>query len=58
MEANRTSLERAFELARSGKVPSLQILQQRLTSEGYTNSQIEGPVLKKQLIAIIEKAAK
>ena len=58
MEANKTSLERAFELARSGKVPSLQILQKRLASEGYTKSQIEGRVLKKQLNAIIEKAAK
>jgi hypothetical protein len=56
MEANKSCLERAFEIARSGKVPNLLYLLNQLKSEGYGHDQIYGPVLKKQLSDLIEKA--
>jgi hypothetical protein len=56
MEANKSCLERAFEIARSGRAPNLPFLLGKLKSEGYPPDQIYGPVLKKQLSDIIEKA--
>lgn len=56
MEINKTSLERAFELARSGECSDLSGLIQRLSREGYSAHQIEGPQLRKQLIRLIEVA--
>ncbi len=56
MEANKSPLERAFELARSGQFVTLSSLVQRLSWEGYSSTQIEGPQLKKQLNAIIQAA--
>jgi len=56
MEANKSCLERAFEIARSGRAPNLLYLLNQLKSEGYGKDQIYGPVLKKQLSDLIEKA--
>lgn len=56
MEANKSPLERAFELARSGQFSTVSALVQRLSWEGYSASQVEGPQLKKQLNAIIQAA--
>ena len=58
MEKNRTSIERAFELAKSGQFVNLSALIQKLNSEGYSGNQIEGPVLRKQITRIIQDAAK
>jgi hypothetical protein len=44
-----SSLERAFELARSGKYPSIEQIKQKLKSEGLNQEQIDGPVLRRQL---------
>jgi hypothetical protein len=49
MSHRPTTLERAFELARSGACPGLQDIRQRLKSEGYDPHQIEGPMLVRQL---------
>ena len=56
MEANKSCLERAFEIARSGRAPNLLYLLNQLKSEGYSPGQVYGPVLKKQLSDLIEKA--
>lgn len=44
MEPGKTSLERAFELARSGACDSLFRLERQLLREGYYIAQIAGPV--------------
>lgn len=56
MEANKSCLERAFEIARSGLAPNFVHLLKQLKSEGYGQDQIYGPALKKQLNELIEKA--
>jgi len=45
----KTTLERAFELARSGKYETLKQLQHALSAEGYSLQQLTGPVLFEQL---------
>jgi hypothetical protein len=52
-----SSLERAFELARSGKYPSIDQIKRRLKSEGLNQDQIDGPVLRRQLRDAIADAA-
>ena len=49
-------LERAFELARSGKCGSLGDLSWRLAQEGYVSSDIRGPTLRGQLRDLIKTA--
>ena len=56
MNTNKTALERAFDLARSGGCVSVGALIKRLDREGYWGGQIEGPQLKKQLTQLIEEA--
>jgi hypothetical protein len=56
MEAYKTELERAFELARSGKYPDVTIVIQQLKSEGYSGNQVVGKSLRLQLALLIEKA--
>ena len=57
MNQTMTALERAFELAKSGKCDGVSDIKKMLKSEGYSLSQIEGGTLRKQLSALI-KAAK
>jgi hypothetical protein len=54
MDDKVTPLERAYELARSGKCRNLIELSIQLRSEGYSTAQIEGPLLKKQLRHLID----
>jgi hypothetical protein len=49
MEPNLTALERAFELARSGKFSTLQPLIHAMRKEGYSDYQLYGPLLRQQL---------
>jgi hypothetical protein len=56
MEINKTTLERAFDLARSGEFARVEELIRRLKAEGYKQSQIEGYVLRKQLIKLIRSS--
>ena len=57
MRTKLTALERAFELASSGKCLSVMDIALSLRAEGYSVDQLEGPALKKQLLDLIEKAA-
>ena len=56
MDADKTSIERAFDLARSGAYSRVGDIVSRLEREGYDRRQIHGPVLKKQLARQIEEA--
>ncbi len=58
MDIRKTSLERAFELARLGKFERLSTLVQQLNAEGYKGDQVEGRTLRKQLIGISREARK
>jgi|HubBroStandDraft_1064217.scaffolds.fasta_scaffold573376_1 hypothetical protein len=57
MDPNITSLERAFELARSGACASVRDIRHRLAAEGYAQNQIDGPRLIQQLRELCEAAA-
>jgi hypothetical protein len=56
MEINKTALERAFELARSGRYLRLDQLLRRLNKEGYLGEQVTGPAIKKQLNQAIKES--
>ena len=56
MDKNRTTLERAFEIASSGKCNDLVMLRRHLKSEGYDPDMVAGPGLEKQLRSLMEKA--
>jgi hypothetical protein len=51
-----TALERAFELARTGKLTSLGELRTKLKDERYLAGDLEGPSLIKQLRALIKNS--
>jgi hypothetical protein len=50
---NATVLERAFELAKSGRFTSIDDLIVRLRAEGYSTVSVVGPMLLRQLRALI-----
>ena len=54
MDTRKTSLERAFELARSEKCINVSEIIKHLRIEQYEISQIEGPTIRKQLTQLIE----
>ena len=56
MDYRLTTLEKAFQLARSGDCPSLGYLLKKLKDEGYDTSQVQGKALRKQLSQLIEDA--
>ena len=56
MSSQPTSLERAFELARSGQFPSLEDIRHQLDREGLNPRQVVGPVLQRQLKNLIYEA--
>jgi hypothetical protein len=56
MDSNMTALERAFRLAESGKVTSMEELRKALASEGYSTAQLTGGALNAQLRDLIQKA--
>jgi hypothetical protein len=51
-----TVIERAFDLARSGKFTSITEVITTLNREGYSAAQIEGPLLRRQLTHLIKAA--
>ena len=53
MDQNVTALERAFQLANSGNVATLDTLKRQLKAEGYSAATITGNTLHKQLLALI-----
>jgi hypothetical protein len=56
MDHNVRALERAFELARSGKCASVTEIRKRLKAEGYAAATVAGTALSKQLRALIATA--
>jgi hypothetical protein len=56
MDHRMTALERAFQLARSGRISGLREMVKTLRDEGYLAYQIEGPALKRQLADLIRAA--
>jgi hypothetical protein len=58
MHQRMTTMERAFHLARSGSVTGLADIITSLNHDGYYASQIEGPLLKRQLADLIRTARK
>ena len=50
MDHRMTTLQRAFQLAKSGRVIGA------IKAEGYSANQIEGPVLRRQLVDLIKVA--
>ena len=55
MQFKKTALERAFELARSGKCLTIRLIAFQLYAEKYDISHLEGPALRKQLVELIEE---
>jgi hypothetical protein len=51
-----TALERAFELARSGKYQGTSEIRAQLKAEGFNANQLEGPSLLRQLREICTAA--
>ena len=49
-------LERAFQLAKSGKYSTVADIKRRLTDEGYSTTQVTGGQLSKQLMALCKTA--
>jgi hypothetical protein len=58
MDRTATPLERAFELARSGKFATVTSIKKRLKEEGCSVDQITGRSLTRQLDALMKEAAK
>jgi len=56
MDGSKTTLERAFELARSGTSPDITQLRAKLKQEGYPVEQIDGQSLLKQLRQVIAES--
>lgn len=54
MNPGTTALERAFELAKSGKFASVSEVKSAVSKEGYSMNQMEGPMLARQLRALIQ----
>jgi hypothetical protein len=58
MDPNKTIMERAFELARSGECKTIKEIQRQLKREGYDPDLIEGRSLIVQLRTLIADAGK
>jgi hypothetical protein len=56
MEFRLTTLERAFELARSGRYTSVADIKKQLSVEGYSTAQVTGRVMSRQLQDLIRTA--
>ena len=54
MDQNTTALERAFQLAKSGEVATIDALKRQLRAEGYSAGTITGTTLSKQLRTLIQ----
>jgi hypothetical protein len=56
MDQNATAVERAFQLARSGNYATIDAVKLQLRGEGYSDHQVVGRSLAKQLNALIKGA--
>ncbi len=58
MDLDITTIERAFDLAKTGKYPSVADIKQKLQNEGYSLAQIEGRELAPHLRELIKGAGR
>ncbi len=58
MDQNKSPLERAFELARTGSYRTVSDVKRAVAAEGYAMGQFEGRTLARQLGDIIKAARK
>ena len=58
MDPNRTAIERAFELARTGLYFEIAEIKDRLMGEGYFTDSITGPTLRAQLKSLMKRGQK
>ena len=56
MVPGKSTLERAFELARSGRFDNVSQLKAAVIAEGYDRYQLEGAALSRQLSSLIRSA--
>jgi transketolase N-terminal domain/subunit len=56
MVQNVTALERAFQLAKSGNVATMDALKNQLKAEGYSVATVTGKALTRQLRSLINAA--
>lgn len=56
MKAKTSELERAFQLAKSGKYPTINDIRKQLSKEGYYNNQVSGRLLVAQIRELIRTA--
>lgn len=56
MNTSKTPLERAFELARTGRYMTVAEVKAAMSAEGYGTEQVTGPTLMKQLRGIIAES--
>jgi hypothetical protein len=56
MEKDTTAIERAFQLAKSGRFASMLEVRKALKEEGYSLQQLEGKSLQRQLRDIMSAA--
>ncbi len=56
MDPRLSQLERAFDLARSGRFSTVAEIKRKLREEGYMDDQVEGPLLFGQLNRLMKKA--
>ena len=55
-DGTQTPLERAFELAQSGRFTTVSEIKQALAAEGFSVAQLTGGVLSKQLRTAMDEA--
>jgi hypothetical protein len=58
VDPNTTALERAFELAKSGNVATIDALRRQLKAEGYSDAKVIGKALTTQLRGLIDASQK
>lgn len=58
MDQNKTALERAFELAKSGDYPTVEHIRRKISGEGYLRDQLNGAALRRQLKELITAATR
>lgn len=56
MDANVSPIERAFQLAGTGRFATVAEVRLQLVREGYSQKELEGPQLRKQIMEIIAQA--
>jgi hypothetical protein len=58
VDQNITALERAFQLAKSGNVATIDAIRHQLKAEGYSVATVTGNTLTRQLRALIHASQK